>query len=69
LGYRQSLSITSMVGIISRQLNKKALIKRLDSNVTTNDITILNDKILEEIPGISFTSMENGIKRFVNENL
>ena len=58
-----------MVGIISRQLNKKALIKRLDSNVTTNDITILNDKILEEIPGISFTSMENGIKRFVNENL
>ena len=57
-----------MVGIISRQLNKKALIKRLDSNVTTNDITILNDKILEEIPGISFTSMENGIKRFVNEN-
>ena len=69
MGYRQSLSITSMVGIISRQLNKKALIKRLDSNVTTNDITILNDKILEEIPGISFTSMENGIKRFVNENL
>ena len=58
-----------MVGIISRQLNKKALIKRLDSNVTTNDITILNDKILEEIPGISFTSVENGIKRFVNENL
>ena len=32
------------------------------------DITILNDKILEEIPEISFTSIENGIKRFVNEN-
>ena len=58
-----------MVDIISGELNKKAFIKRLDSNVTTNDITILNDKILEEIPGISFTSVENGIKRFVNENL
>ena len=65
----KSLSIASMVDIISGELNKKAFIKRLDSNVTTNDITILNDKILEEIPGISFTSMENGIKRFVNENL
>ena len=64
----KSLSIASMVDIISRELNKKALIKRSDSDMTTNDITILNDKILEEIPEISFTSIENGIKRFINEN-
>ena len=63
----KSQSISSMVNIISREVNKKALIKRSDSDVTTNNITILNDKILEEIPGISFTSIENGIKKFINK--
>lgn len=63
----KSIRLVEIVKIISKALGQTPLIKESLEDVPLVNITVSNKKFLDAFPNFSFTSMESGIKKYINE--
>ena len=63
----RSIRLVEIVKIISNELGKTPLISESAEDLSQVNIKISNKKFINTFPNFSFTSMELGIKKYINE--
>ena len=63
----RSLRLVEIVKIISNELGKTPSISESVEDLSQVNIKISNKKFIDTFPNFSFTSMESGIKKYINE--
>jgi UDP-glucose 4-epimerase len=63
----RSLRLVEIVKIISNALGKTPSISESVEDLSQVNIKISNKKFIDTFPNFSFTSMESGIKKYINE--
>ena len=61
----KSIRLVEIIKIISKELGQAPLIKESLEDLPLLNITVSNKKFLDAFPNFSFTSMELGIKKFI----
>jgi len=63
----RSIRLVEIVKIISKELGKVPMIIESIEDLSQANIKISNKKFIDTFPNFSFTSMESGIKKYINE--